>query len=130
MKNIKILIGLTMVLAAFIASAADINLAWDASISPGITNYQLYASTNGIPSTNYTAQLNVGTNLTCSVRELKQGTWYFAVVAMKDGISSDFSNIVIAEVPYASGSFRTVVLQFSGTLTNFYDVGFFKLRIP
>ena len=49
---------------------------------------------------------------------------------MKDGISSDFSNIVIVEVPYASGSFRTVVLQFSGTLTNFYDVGFFKLRIP
>lgn len=125
----KITIGLVM-LVSFVASAADIKFAWDASPSPGITNYQLYASTNGIPSTNYVAQLNAGTNLTCSVQDLKQGKWYFAVLAMKDGISSDFSNIVIVEVPYASGSFRTVVLQFSGTLTNFYDVGFFKLRIP
>ena len=45
-------------------------------------------------------------------------------------IESVPSNTVTAEVPVPPPNMRTVVLQYSGTLTNWQDVGFFKLRLP
>jgi len=145
------------IFAALTSMASDIKLAWDASPTTGVPNYVLYASTNirpivGVvradePVTNYvlyastnilsatnltsaTVRLNVGTNLTATVERIQAGQWSFAATAMKDGLESDPSNILIADVPQPPARMRTVVVQYSGTLTNFYDVGFFRLRLP
>lgn len=112
--------------------ASDLKLAWDASPTPGITNYVLYASTNTLTATNLPSaqvRLNVGTNLTATVTDIKAGQWTFAATAMKDGIESA-PTLLLAEVPKPPDRMRTVVVQYSGTLTNFYDVGFFRLRLP
>jgi len=99
MKLVPLILLLALnVLVSYGQTYTNIHLAWDASPFPGITNYQVYASTNGIPSTNYVAQVDASTNLTCSVQDLMPGRYYFACVAMRDGESSDFSNIVIAEL--------------------------------
>lgn len=119
--------------AAVTAAASDVKLAWDASGTVGITNYVLYANLAPLvyaTRTNVTARINVGTNLTASVENLAPGQWWFAATAMKDGLESDFSNVLQVECPRPPANMRTVVLQYSGTLTNFYDVGFFRLRLP
>ena len=121
------------IFAALTSMASDIKLAWDASPTTGFTNYVLYASTNILSATNLTSatiRLNVGTNLTATVERITAGQWSFAATAMKDGLESDPSNILIADVPQPPARMRTVVVQYSGTLTNFYDVGFFRLRLP
>lgn len=115
---------------AFSAFAADVRLGWDPSPTDGIENYRLYASTNGIPSTNYIAKIDVGTNLTVRVEDLLPGPRYsFAVTAFKGGVESDWSNILQLEVPQKPDGLRVVVQQ-SFSLTNWHDVGFFKLIIP
>ena len=121
------------IFAALTSMASDAKLAWDASLTTGVTNYVLYASTNILSATNLTSatvRLNVGTNLTATVEGIQTGQWSFAATAMKDGIESDPSNILIVDVPQPPARMRTVVVQYSGTLTNFYDVGFFRLRLP
>jgi len=121
------------IFAALTSMASDAKLAWDASPTTGVTNYVLYASTNILSATNLTSatvRLNVGTNLTATVERIQSGQWSFAVTAMKNGLESDPSNILIVEVPQPPARMRTVVVQYSGTLTNFYDVGFFRLRLP
>jgi hypothetical protein len=103
--------------------AADVRLAWDASPTPGVTNYLLYAHTNLLTATNLSASLlrfHVGTNLTATVEALQSGQWSFTVTAMKDGLESDPSNVLLVEVPQPPARMRTVVVQYSGTL-NFQD---------
>jgi hypothetical protein len=112
--------------------AGGVNLAWNASPTPAVT-YVLYAHTNDLTATNLSSaivRLNIGTNLTATVEALKAGQWCFVATAKLNGVESDPSNSLIVEVPEPPSNMRTVVLQYSGTLTNFYDVGFFRLRLP
>lgn len=123
---------IAVLLLTLTATAAEVRLAWDASPSTNVT-YQLYAHTNSFSTTsrsNAVVRLNVGTNLTATVSDLMPATWYFAATANLPGIESDLSNVLVVEVPKPPDRMRTVVLQFSGSLTNFSDVGFFKLRLP
>ena len=121
------LIGLT----AF-AAGGSVHLAWDPSPDPGC-NYTLYTTTNGaVTLTNYQSKINCGTNLIVHATDLSPpGTWKFAVTAAQGGIESDFSNVLILQVPVAPANMRSVALQYSGTLvgTNFLDALFLKLRI-
>ncbi len=120
------------------APAATIPLAWDASpdsLGPNGTNitYVLYAHTNSISVTNIAAtavRVRIGTNLTAVVEITNAGRWFFVVTAARDGTESVQSNQVIWEIIAPPPNMRTVFLQYSGTLTNFYDVGFFRLRLP
>lgn len=115
------------------ASAADIQLAWDESPTTGVTNYVLYASTNALNASNLqtaAVRLNVGTNLTATVEDIQPGQWSFAATAQKMGVESAPSNILLVDVPTPPARMRTVIVQYSGTLTNFYDVGFFRLKLP
>ena len=133
MKFLLCKIAMLVSLVGLQAMASDIRLAWDASVTVGITNYVLYAHTNVLSQSNYKAaivRLNVGTNLTALIESIQPGRWSFAATAMMDGIESDLSNVVNVEVPLSPRNMRTVVVQYSGTLTNFYDVGFFRLRLP
>jgi hypothetical protein len=122
------LLHLSLLLAAFPAPAGNVRLAWDPSPDTNVVSYAIYAGTN---SGNYFIRLAVGTNLTCTVSNLSAYRWYFvATAATVEGIESLPSNEVQCEVPKAPANMRTVVLQYGNTLTNFYDVGFFKLRLP
>jgi hypothetical protein len=122
-----------LLLLCLTASGQTVRLAWDPAPTVGITNYTLYASTNALSATNLlaaTTNIPCGTNLTGTVSEIVAGRWWFAATAWKDGIESLPSNVLQVEVPRPPANMRTVVVQYSGTLTNFYDVGFFKLRLP
>jgi hypothetical protein len=74
------------------AMAADVSLAWDASISPDITQYNVYiGNTSGV----YGTPITIGNQTTYTVTGLTSGTYYFAVTALDaDGNESDFSNEV------------------------------------
>ena len=133
--NIKtaIAIGLLGLFGGVAAQAQMVSLAWDSSIHPGVTNYTLYASTNSLVATNLataTVRLNCGTNRTGTITDLVPTRWWFTATAWADGAQSLPSNVLQVEVPLPPANMRTVVVQYSGTLTNFYDVGFFKLRLP
>ena len=109
--------------------ASEVKLAWDASPTEGATNYVLYASTNAI-SREAEVRIGVGTNQSARILNLPIGRWNFAVTVIKEGVESDFSNILTSEVPQPPARLYTVVIQYGGSLTNFYDVGYFRLRIP
>jgi len=114
------------------AMGQSVNLAWDASTSPGVTNYVIYATTNALTDTNASSALvkvPVGTNLTAKVFDLSPGMWWFGAKAVAGGAESKLSNVVAVEVPKPPAQMRTIAVQYSYTLTNFYDLGFFKLRI-
>jgi hypothetical protein len=120
-------------LCVHLARGSDIKLAWDPpppSTNYTVTNYVLYAHSNLVAKTNYSVRLSVGTNLTATVQDTVPGRWWFAATAVAGGLESDLSAMLIAEVPVPPANMRTVVVQYGGTLTNFYDVGFFRLRLP
>jgi hypothetical protein len=74
------LAALVMCMIAGISANAsqNVSIAWNASTDPSTTGYIVYAGS----STNYTAQLNVGTNTMVTITGLKEGTTnYFAVSA-------------------------------------------------
>ena len=122
-----------LLLSAVTVHAGIITLAWDPSSSTNAIGYFIYAGTNApFCSTNYTVKVDAGTNLTCTVSNIVPGLWTFAATARDtNGLESDFSNTVTAEIPLpAPGNFRTVVLQYSGTIlsTNWQDMGFFRIK--
>jgi hypothetical protein len=81
------------------ATTNRVDVAWDASTSPDVTNYTVYYG----PSTGvYTNTVNsVGTNLTASVTNLLNGGTYFFACTAKDrfGLESDKSNEISYTVP-------------------------------
>ena len=124
----KLLLAIIAGLFCFTGYADNLKLAWDASPSTNVVGYALYSGTN---SGNYLTRTEVGTNLTASVEGLVEGRWYFVVTAFTtNNIESLPSNEVNAEVPKPPANMRTVIVQYGATLTNFYDVGFFRLRLP
>jgi hypothetical protein len=70
--------------------AADISLAWDPSVTPGIVGYKVYY---GHSSGVYGTPVTIGNQTTYTVTGLTSGTYYFAVTAFDaSGNESDFSN--------------------------------------
>lgn len=124
---------LALVATVAIANPGEISLKWNASVTPGITNYVLYAHTNAMTETNFTFTIraDTGTNLTATVYDVAPGQWYFNATAMDtNGVESQLSNVVQYEIPAPPASLRTIILQYSASVTNFSDFHFFKLRFP
>lgn len=123
-----------LTLCCYQTLAADIQLVWDASPTPGVTNYMLYAHTNAIAQGNISSAVvkrMVGTNLTARIEGIS-GIWWFTVTAWKDGLESDPSNVVIgtwavptrADVP---PNMRFADLS-AGPYQNGYFTPYFRLR--
>lgn len=88
----KSILTLLILLSAMLAHAQRVQLAWDASPSPGIIHYRIHYGTNGAT---YTLVTNVGLRLSCAVPLPHRGRWYFAVTAVDaQGLESPFSNQV------------------------------------
>lgn len=126
-RAVKTIVGI-LLLAGCIARAADVPLAWNPVDTPG-AGYVLYAHTNALSLSNHLVRVFVGTNVTGRVEDLRPGRWQFGVTATKDGLESGMSEILNVEIPKTPDSMR-VVVQWSPNLTNWQDVGYFKLRIP
>ena len=126
------LLASILFLSALNAGASFLRLAWDASATPGC-EYVLYASTNELTQETYrdaTVRVPCGTNLTATIEGIVEGAWSFAATAVKDGVESDLSNVVVTEIPQAPGTMRTVILQYTDTVTNgWMDVGFFRVLL-
>ena len=117
------------------AWAGSVTLAWDASPSASVTNYVLYAHTNSLSSgTNLSTALvkvSTGTNLTVALTGLNPPTtWYFVATAKAEGMESAPSNQLIVQVPVAPANARMMAVQYAElNVTNWTDVGFFRIRI-
>ena len=100
------IIGLA-VLSSQSASAESVTLAWNPSVTPGVTGYNLYYGTS---SHSYSASVAAGSATNATVSGLTAGTTYFFAVTAYDsfGIESDFS-VETNYVPVASGNTPPVI---------------------
>jgi hypothetical protein len=109
-----------------------VTLAWDAPASYSTLQYYVFAGTNsGFAPTNYTMRVDAGTNLSCTISNLTPAVWTFAATARDtNGLESDFSQTVSAEVLAAPKNMRLVVLEYLDTLlsTNWQRMGLFRMK--
>ncbi|UCF92201.1 MAG: hypothetical protein JSW39_28710 [Desulfobacterales bacterium] len=103
-KRLLVVCTLALAFIPFLVSgaeAAQVNLAWDPSPSPGVVGYILFYGTS---SGNYPSQVDVGDTTTGVVSGLTEGqTYYFAAKAYDtDGIQSVFSEEIAYTLPVAN----------------------------
>jgi len=93
MRVLRIAAACAVLLALAVpAGAADVSLAWDASVSPDVVGYKIYV---GQSSRTYGTPIVLGNITSYTVTGLGPGTWYFAATAYDgNGNESDFSNEV------------------------------------
>ena len=87
----RIVTLLYLLLLAATSWAGDVSLAWDQSISPGITGNKVYY---GQASGLYLEPIVLPPSTTYTVTGLAPGTWFFAVTAVDASAESDVSNEV------------------------------------
>ncbi len=101
---------LAILVFASAALAADIPIRWDASPTPGVTNYSVYirSVTNALgPFTfsnrnNGSLKVNVGTNTTAIIQTTSTVPSYVVVTAKVSELESDLSNsITVSDPPVA-----------------------------
>jgi hypothetical protein len=81
--------------------AADISLAWDASVSPEVTGYNIYV---GNSSGTYGAPITIGNQTTYTVTGLTSGTYYIVATAFdalgnESAFSNEVSQVIAASAP-------------------------------
>ena len=109
----SILFGVTLLVAAVTMAAQSVNLAWDASPSPEVNRYKVYAAkgTNVVfaaGNTNAASTITVTNQLVASFTNLSVGAWTFTATALStNGLESANSNVVWTNVlPGAVVNFR------------------------
>jgi hypothetical protein len=125
-----LLLGLALAVSA---GASRFGLGWNASPTPGVITYTLHAHTNLLTATNLTEavrRIDVGTNLTVIVEDIVPGRWWFTVTARTvAGLESAPVPSLLVDVPAMEGQMRLLIIQHGATITNFNDIGVFRLRI-
>jgi hypothetical protein len=108
-------------------SSQNVTLAWDPVPGPGVSGYELYY---GTVSGNYSTRLNVGTNISATVTNLKEGhTNYFVVTAYNSALvegppSTEVAFIVpglLALGPKTNSSGR-ITMRFPVASGHWYEV--------
>jgi len=91
--------------------AADVSLAWNASVSQNISGYKVYV---GTAAGSYGTPTTIGNQTTHTATVLSAGTYYFAVKAVNtSGYESDYSNVVSTTI---AGSSVTCDLNGDGSI--------------
>ena len=102
-KIISMIVGIFAI--ASIIYAGNVEMAWDASTSPEVNRYKIYAvqGTNTVFTTNNAnavATLVVTNQLTATMSNLTVGAWTFVATAIStNNLESDNSNVVWGNVP-------------------------------
>jgi hypothetical protein len=101
------------------ALGAEVELEWDASISPNISHYVLNFGESELSN-----KVTVGAATYYKLSGLKDNTLYlFAVQAVNDlGLSSELSNILVYTTPPPPATKVILTLQKSVDLTSWEDV--------
>lgn len=109
-KPILLILILSITAFVSLAQSAQVTLAWDASPTPGVTNYVVYAS----QSASMTSPIvtSAGTNLTGTVTIAMGTQWYFRATAQKGGLESLPSNQVSYIAPTSPSPPGNVRLTF------------------
>ena len=128
-KRLVALLALVLGLSAGLSANAsqNVSLAWNPSADSSTTGYLLYA---GNSTTNYTSQINVGTNTTVTLSGLTAGaTNYFAVSAYNAANivgtpSAPITYIVpgLLVMSHASGTGNIPTLNFPEAPGHWYEV--------
>lgn len=112
-KITSIIFGVTLLIAAVTATAQTVNLAWNASPSPEVNRYKVYAAkgTNvvfAVGNTNAATSVTVTNQFTASFTNLSVGAWTFVATALStNNLESANSNTVWTNVvPGAVINFR------------------------
>jgi hypothetical protein len=110
MKRLLSVIAM-LLLCSLPVIAADVSLAWDASSSPNVAGYKIYA---GNESGKYNAPATIGNQTAYTVKGLGPGTWYFAVTAFnsaggESGFSNEVSTTIKEPAPVAPGNLKITV---------------------
>lgn len=126
-----------LLLACVSVLGGDIKLAWDVNPpNEDVTNYTVFAFTNapGVVTLGFTnvalaSKLDVGTNTTATVSEIKAGELMFSVSAMTHNrVESELAPLVTVRFPQRPRVFKLVLVEYD-VLTNL-DVGVLRLRTP
>lgn len=133
----KPLFSLGLALLTISVSGGDIPLAWDSPTNEPTAAFILYASTNALSAANFRTapvRLPLPPINTVTLSSFKPGTYWITVTAVSTNtLESDPSNILVAQVPTPPVNLRTVLLQYSNTITNagtnWVDAGFFRVKI-
>lgn len=92
-------------------AASNVTFAWDAS--EGATGYRVYQSQTSGTYDKTTGKVCETAELTCTVNNLADGTYYWVATATDGENESDYSNEVTATLdttsPPAPGSFKITV---------------------
>ena len=123
--NNTILIPLLLTLCTIPSSsalAATVNLAWNASTGSNIAGYKLYYGTS---SGNYSYDVTVGQQTSCSISGLKEGRrYYFAATAYNTSdVESDYSKELPYTIPTSSTSDSTASNTSGSSSTVIIDNG-------
>lgn len=107
----------------------SVQLQWNASPSPAVTNYFIYVGTNSMGV--YETRIPVGTNCTVTLSNIQPAHYWFAATAQNDtGGESPYSNEATWVVPSPPTGMVPVILQWGnapGSLTNSLEL--FRLKI-
>ena len=93
---IFLLLACTFNLIPLVTHAAQVTLAWDASLGPVVGYKVYYGTTRG----NYDYSVNVGNFTSCTISGLQEGAnYYFATTAHNDIGESDYSEEIAYTIP-------------------------------
>jgi hypothetical protein len=83
------------------ASALDVTLAWDASVSPSVTGYEIVYSYDEIPFSDSFITVDVGDALTVTILDIDINLRcnFVAVAYNTSGLRSNYSNMVFTIPP-------------------------------
>lgn len=122
-------IFLLVALAMSAAPQPQFALAWDASPSPEVTSYTLHGQ-NVVAGVTNTVSVASITNLTVGVYDISSGNWTFWVTARAGLIESIPSNLLPVLVPNSPSGLKTVVLQYSATISGPWSSNIFLKLMP
>src|SRR5262245_48841563 len=120
LRTLAALLCSAVLLGTAEASAASVQLQWDANTDPGVTGYLvLYGTRSGV----YDKRVDVGNTTTATITIPTSGTYFFVVAAYSAGGTSDPSNEVSQAITGTSPFMAIDTPAQNQVMTSAFEVG-------